>query len=104
MITSIFVHHNDNCILSLVEYPLCMTLLDTMFWCTLMKILLNMPYFLKQCIMHHVFVIHHRYQIALGTTPGGGQIKPFFDIDLEDGVRYYTIGGLNLVGYRVVSL
>ena len=46
----------------------------------------------------------HRYQIALGTTPGGGQIKPFFDIDLEDGVRYYTIGGLNLVGYRVVSL
>ncbi|XP_052081925.1 uncharacterized protein LOC127719726 isoform X2 [Mytilus californianus] len=43
-----------------------------------------------------------RYQIALGTTPGGGQIKPFFDIDLEDGVRYYTIGGLNLVGYRVV--
>ncbi|CAG2210833.1 unnamed protein product [Mytilus edulis] len=43
-----------------------------------------------------------RYQIALGTTPGGGQIKPFFDIDLEDGVRSYTIGALNLVGYRVV--
>ncbi|XP_076085326.1 uncharacterized protein LOC143056125 [Mytilus galloprovincialis] len=43
-----------------------------------------------------------RYQIALGTTPGGGQIKPFFDINLEDGVRYYTISSLNLVGYRVV--
>ncbi|VDH98959.1 Hypothetical predicted protein [Mytilus galloprovincialis] len=43
-----------------------------------------------------------RYQIALGTTPGGGQIKPFSDIDLEDGVRSYTIGALNLVGYRVV--
>ncbi|XP_071177976.1 uncharacterized protein [Mytilus edulis] len=27
-----------------------------------------------------------RYQIALGTFPGGGQIKPFSDIDLEDGV------------------
>ena len=40
------------------------------------------------------------WQRALGTTPGGGKINPFFDI--ADGDRYYTIGGLNLVGYRVV--
>ncbi|XP_076116641.1 uncharacterized protein LOC143084119 [Mytilus galloprovincialis] len=40
------------------------------------------------------------YQIALGTTPGGGQIKPFFDISID--VKYFTIGGLDLMGQRKV--
>ncbi|VDI73733.1 Hypothetical predicted protein, partial [Mytilus galloprovincialis] len=40
------------------------------------------------------------YQIAVGTTPGGGQIKAFFDIP-ED-ARHYAVSGLNLMGYRKV--
>ncbi|XP_071152144.1 uncharacterized protein, partial [Mytilus edulis] len=40
------------------------------------------------------------YQIAVGTTPGGGQIKAFFDVPQHD--RYYTVSGLSLKGYRKV--
>ncbi|CAG2236309.1 unnamed protein product [Mytilus edulis] len=40
------------------------------------------------------------YQIAVGTTPGGGQIKAFFDVPQD--ARYYTVSGLSLMGYRKV--
>ncbi|XP_076086943.1 uncharacterized protein LOC143057517 [Mytilus galloprovincialis] len=40
------------------------------------------------------------YQIAVGTTPGGGQIKAFFDVPQD--ARYYTVSGLSLKGYRKV--
>ncbi|XP_063408918.1 uncharacterized protein LOC134692399 [Mytilus trossulus] len=40
------------------------------------------------------------YQISVGTTPGGGQIKAFFDV--PQGARYYTVSGLSLMGYRKV--
>ncbi|VDI67222.1 Hypothetical predicted protein [Mytilus galloprovincialis] len=40
------------------------------------------------------------YQIAVGTTPGGGQIKAFFDVPQD--ARYYTVSGLYLMGYRKV--
>ncbi|OPL32680.1 hypothetical protein AM593_07850, partial [Mytilus galloprovincialis] len=40
------------------------------------------------------------YEIAVGTTPGGGQIKPFFTIQAE--TNYYTVTGLNLNGLKKV--
>ncbi|VDI71255.1 Hypothetical predicted protein, partial [Mytilus galloprovincialis] len=40
------------------------------------------------------------YQIAVGSTPGGGQIKAFFDVPQD--ARYYTVSGLSLKGYRKV--
>lgn len=51
--------------------------------------------------MYNIWKFVYRYQIALGTTPGGGQIKPFFDISID--VKYFTIGGLDLMGQRKVS-
>ena len=42
-----------------------------------------------------------RYQIAVGTSAGGGQIKAFFDVPLD--TRYYQVKGLNLHGERQVS-
>ncbi|CAC5392346.1 unnamed protein product [Mytilus coruscus] len=43
------------------------------------------------------------YEIAVGTTPGGGQIKPFFSIHTE--TNYYTITGLNLNGLtKIITL
>lgn len=44
----------------------------------------------------------YRYQIAVGTTPGGGQIRSFLSI--PSGVQYFTITGLNLYGYRKVMM
>ncbi|CAG2187681.1 unnamed protein product [Mytilus edulis] len=41
-----------------------------------------------------------RYQIAVGTTPGGGQIRSFFDIPIY--AQYYTVTGLDLMGYKTV--
>ena len=43
-----------------------------------------------------------RYQIAVGTSPGGGQVKAFYTI--PSGSQYHTISGLNLNGYRKVKL
>ncbi|KAJ8321023.1 hypothetical protein KUTeg_002610 [Tegillarca granosa] len=40
------------------------------------------------------------YHIAVGTTPGGGQIKPFFKIPITS--KYYTVSGLNLNGQRKI--
>ncbi|CAC5409205.1 unnamed protein product [Mytilus coruscus] len=40
------------------------------------------------------------YEIAVGTTPGGGQIKTFFSIHPE--TNYYTVTGLNLNGLTKV--
>lgn len=44
----------------------------------------------------------YRYQIAVGTSPGGGQVKAFYTI--PSGSQYHTISGLNLNGYRKVKL
>ncbi|XP_071123199.1 uncharacterized protein [Mytilus edulis] len=41
-----------------------------------------------------------RYQIAVGTTSGGGQIRSFFDIPIY--AQYHTVTGLDLMGYRTV--
>ena len=41
------------------------------------------------------------YQVAVGTSPGGGQVRSFFEI--PQGVKFYAIEGLNLMGYRLVS-
>ncbi|XP_076076023.1 uncharacterized protein LOC143046845 [Mytilus galloprovincialis] len=40
------------------------------------------------------------YEIAVGTTSGGGQIKPFFNINTE--ANYYTVTGLTLNGLTKV--
>lgn len=42
-----------------------------------------------------------RYQIAVGTSPGGGQIQSFIPIPLDS--KHYTVGGLNLNGQRQVE-
>lgn len=42
-----------------------------------------------------------RYQIAVGTSPGGGQIQSFIPIPLNS--KHYTVGGLNLNGERQVT-
>ena len=42
-----------------------------------------------------------RYQIAVGTSAGGGQIRAFFDVPLD--TRYYQVKGLNLNGERQVG-
>ncbi|KAK3788402.1 hypothetical protein RRG08_044436, partial [Elysia crispata] len=41
-----------------------------------------------------------RYQIAVGTSAGGGQIRAFFDVPLD--TRYYQVKGLNLNGERQI--
>ncbi|VDI79784.1 Hypothetical predicted protein [Mytilus galloprovincialis] len=40
------------------------------------------------------------YEVAVGTTPGGGQVKPFFSIPM--GTSYYSVTGLNLNGLKKV--
>lgn len=42
-----------------------------------------------------------RYQIAVGTSPGGGQVKAFYTIPA--GNQHHTVSGLNLNGYRKVG-
>lgn len=42
-----------------------------------------------------------RYQIAVGTSPGGGQVKAFYTIPA--GSQQHTVSGLNLNGYRKVG-
>jgi hypothetical protein len=41
------------------------------------------------------------YYLAVGTSPGGGQIKPFFGVPVT--VNYYLITGLSLKGKEKVS-
>lgn len=43
----------------------------------------------------------YRYQVAVGTSPGGGQVKAFYRIPTES--KHHTVTGLNLDGYRQVS-
>lgn len=42
-----------------------------------------------------------RYQIAVGTSPGGGQIRAFYSIPASS--KHHTVSRLNLDGYRQVS-
>jgi len=42
------------------------------------------------------------YEISVGTTPGGGQIKPFFRIDATHNA--YTVSNIDLNGQRQVGL
>jgi hypothetical protein len=43
----------------------------------------------------------HRYQLAVGTSPGGGQIKHFMDVPID--FTHYTVQGLDLSGESRVS-
>lgn len=47
-----------------------------------------------------IYPLYFRYQIAVGTSPGGGQIQSFIPIPLSS--KHYTVGGLNLNGQRQV--
>ena len=47
------------------------------------------------------FELFYRYEVAVGTTPGGGQIKPFFSIPVN--TQYYTVTGLALDGLSKVK-
>jgi hypothetical protein len=47
------------------------------------------------------FELFYRYEVAVGTTPGGGQIKPFFGIPVN--TQYYTVTGLALDGLSKVK-
>jgi hypothetical protein len=47
------------------------------------------------------FEFFYRYEVAVGTTPGGGQIKPFFSIPVN--TQYYTVTGLALDGLSKVK-
>jgi hypothetical protein len=45
--------------------------------------------------------IVYRYEMAVGTTPGGAQIQSFTAIPA--GSLYHTIGGLSMTGNTIVS-
>jgi len=45
--------------------------------------------------------IVYRYEMAVGTTPGGAQIQSFTAIPV--GSLYHTIGGLSMTGNTIVS-
>ena len=47
------------------------------------------------------FELFYRYEVAVGTTPGGGQIKPFFSVPVN--TQYYTVTGLALDGLTKVK-
>ena len=47
------------------------------------------------------FELVYRYEVAVGTTPGGGQIKPFFSVPVN--TQYYTVTGLALDGLSKVK-
>ena len=47
------------------------------------------------------FELFYRYEVAVGTTPGGGQIKPFFSVPVD--TQYYTVTGLALDGLTKVN-
>ena len=47
------------------------------------------------------FELVYRYEVAVGTTPGGGQIKPFFSVPVD--TQYYTVTGLALDGLTKVK-
>ena len=47
------------------------------------------------------FELVYRYEVAVGTTPGGGQIKPFFSVPVN--TQYYTVTGLALDGLTKVK-
>lgn len=53
----------------------------------------------KKCILKYL-MNSHRYQVAVGTTPGGGQVKAFYKIPADS--KHHTVTGLNLDGYRQV--
>lgn len=56
----------------------------------------------KWLVIDEYILFHsYRYQIAVGTSPGGGQVKAFYTI--PSGSQYHTISGLNLNGYRKVN-
>ena len=47
------------------------------------------------------FALFYRYEVAVGTTLGGGQIKPFFSVPVD--TQYYTVTGLALDGLTKVK-
>jgi hypothetical protein len=47
------------------------------------------------------YCLMDRYQVAVGTSPGGGQVKAFYRIPMDS--KHHTVTELNLDGYRQVS-
>ena len=47
------------------------------------------------------FELFYRYEVAVGTTSGGGQIKQFFSVPVN--TQYYTVTGLALDGLSKVK-